>query len=48
MFGVGDSGGFVVDHGLVAVEGEAVVHVALDGVGGDEFDVRGFFLYFAS
>ena len=48
VLGVGDSGGFVVDHGLVAVEGEAVVHVALDGVGGDEFDVRGFFLYFAS
>ena len=30
-----------MNHRLVAVEGEAVVHVALDGVGGDELDVGG-------
>src|SRR5271170_6176797 len=48
MLGVRDAGGFVVNHGLVAVEGEAVVHVALDGVGGDELDAGGLFLDFAS
>jgi len=46
MLGVWNSGGFVVNHGLVAVEGKAVVHIALDGVGGDEFDAGGLFLDF--
>src|SRR5271170_5742519 len=39
MFGVGDAGYVVVDHRLVEVEGQAIVHVALDGVGGDELYV---------
>ena len=39
MFGVGNAVGVVVDHRLIAVEGETVVHVALDGLGGDELDV---------
>src|ERR1700733_1299582 len=49
VFGCGDAVGVVVDHWLIAVEGEAVVHVALEGgagaagelVGGDELDAGG-------
>src|SRR5258705_8100154 len=41
MLGGRDPVGFVVDHRLIAVEGEAIVHIALDGVGGDQLYVRG-------
>ncbi len=37
----GDAVVFVVDHGLVAVKGESVDHVALDVLDGDEADSGG-------
>ena len=40
VFGCGNTVGVVVDHGLVSVEGQAVVHIAFDGVGRDELVVR--------
>src|SRR5713101_2401823 len=47
MLGVGDPVRVVMDHGLIAVEGEAVVHVAPDGVGGDQLYVGGLVLNLA-
>src|ERR1700675_1198909 len=41
MLSVRDTVGLVVDHRLIAVEGQTVVHIALDGVGGDQLYVRG-------
>src|SRR5258707_1916388 len=39
MFGCGNAVGVVVNHRLIAIKGETIVHVALDGVGGDELHV---------
>ena len=46
VFRVWNAVGAVVDHGLVAIEGKAVVHVALD-VRGDELHVGCLLLDFA-